>query len=369
MGIEKADDVVENEILNPADDARNDVAKAIQQLKGDAPAEVVEDAHPEALEVASEPEAAAADDGRARGPDGKFISKEIAPAKAAPAQEITPPVDNTAKASTEQPSTAAIGAPPVSWAAEAKTAWNSIPPAIQAAVLKRETEVSNGFKQKSDEVHRYEQALAPIAQEAQKRGLSPDDAIRRLIDGNTFLESRPAEAIVWLAQKNGIDLAQLASNPPASQPQVRTDPVVPQLQQTISSLESRLNGFLQTQTMSVIEKFASDHPHYEAVESDLPVFIQQVQQAEPGLAPNDVLQKAYERAIWVNPDVRSKLISEQQTEAQKTQLAAVQTKATQAKKAAVSIRGASNGSMPPAKMSTGGDVYDDVRNAIHQLRQ
>lgn len=357
------------EHINPIDDARNDVAEAIKSLKAKAAPEVaaepaVVDDHPAPIEDKgdhpSDPK---------RYADGTFkpVKQEAAPEVAAAPDPKSPPVDNTAKPSTEQPSTA-VGAAPASWAAEAKASWASLPPAIQNAVIKRETEVSNGFRQKSEEVRRYEQVIAPVAQEAARLGMQPDQAINALMAAHHALQQDPSSAIARLAQQYGVDLATLAINPPAPQAQ-RFDPMVSQLTQHVSQLESQLNGFLQNQTMSVVEQFASSHPHYAAVEEQIAELIPLIQKSNQGLSPSDVLQQAYDRAIWLNPDVRAKLIQEQTSPVQ--QATAIQAKAKQAAKAAVSVKGSSNGAsapkMPPP--TSGGDVYDDVRAAIHSLRE
>lgn len=377
MDPEKIDDVVAEapasvEPVSQAEDVRNDVAAALTSLKAKAaeaaPAEVEApaDDHPEPLDKGDHPS------DPKRYADGTFkpVKQEAAPEKAAAPDPKLPPVDNTAKPSTEQPSTA-VGAAPVSWAAEAKASWASLPPAIQNAVLKREAEVSNGFRQKSDEVRRYEQVIAPVAQEAARLGMQPDQAINALMSAHHMLQQDAPAAIARLAQQYGVDLATLASNPPAIQAQPRHDPMVSQLTQHVSKLESQLSGFLQNQTLGVVEKFASEHPHYAAVEEDIARLIPIVQQSNPGLPAHDVLTKAYEQAIWVNPDVRARLIAEQAAQTQQKQAETLQVKAKQAAKAAVSIRGASNGAnapkMPPP--NSGGDVYDDVRAAIHALRQ
>ena len=339
------------EAVDHQDDVQNDVRAAFASLKADEPAE------------APEPDSAVKT--LVRGADGKFIPKETAP-EAAPDPKL-PTTESPTKPS-EQPSQAAIAAP-VSWSADAKQAWASIPPAVQQAVLKREQEASNGIRQYSEKTARYEQALAPIAEEATKRGMSPDDAIKRLIDGNTFLEQQPAQAIMWLAQKNGIDLAELASNPPAIQQQARPDPAYAQVSQTVSTLEQRLQQIEFGNNLTVAQQFAASKPHYADVEDQLPDFIREVQKLEPGLTGLPLLEKAYERAIWLNPDVRAKVNAAERAEADKARVATVQAKATQASKAAVSVKGSSANAAPPKRQAaSSGDAYDDVRQAIHQLR-
>lgn len=348
------------EPVSHRDDINNDVAAAISSLKGEP------EAQSEAVPGDTEPKQ---DDTRQRGPDGKFIPKDAAPATAAAPDPKSPPTGDTAKASTEQPSTAAV-APPVSWAADAKAGWASLPPAIQTAVLKREAEVSAGFRQKSEDVRRYEQAIAPIAQESQKRGLTAEQGIQRLMDGQRFLETQPAQAILWLAQQNGIDLAELASNPPAAPQQVRHDPILSQVTQTVQSLQSRLDEITMGQNTSLVESFAAANPHYADVEDTLPDLIKEVRATQPHLSPSETLQAAYDRAVWLNPDVRAKVIAEQTAAARQSAVTPLVDKSRQAQRAAVSVKGSSAASTPPARRTTdpNGTAYDDVREAIAQLK-
>ena len=340
------------EAVDHQDDVQNDVRAAFASLKGD--------------EAPAGPEPDSAVKTLVRGADGKFIPKEAAPEVAAPDPKL-PTAESPTKPS-EQPSQAQVAAP-VSWSADAKQMWASIPPAVQQAVLKREMEASNGIRQYSGKVAQYEQALAPIAEEATKRGMSEGDAIKRLIDGNTFLEQQPHQAILWLAQKNGIDLAELASNPPAIQQQARPDPAYAQVSQTVSTLEQRLQQIEFGNNLTVAQQFAASKPHYADVEDQLPDFIREVQKLEPGLTGLPLLEKAYERAIWLNPDVRAKVNAAERAEADKARVATVQAKATQASKAAVSVKGSSANAAPPKRQAaSSGDAYDDVRQAIHQLR-
>lgn len=373
----------EPEITNNRDEINNDVRAALMQLKGETvekaetPDEIGEPPETEKPEKAAKP----------RDEEGKFAKaakpdKESTAAPEPAAVETKSPPAETAKASTE-PSTAAV-APPVSWAADAKAGWSAVPPAIQNAVLKREAEVSAGFRQKSEESRQYEAVLSPIAEAAKRNGIQVDEGVKRLVAANDFLERDAPSAIMWLAKSYGVDLTALVSNPPAPQPQRFVDPMVPQLNQKLSSLEGQLNGFLQKQTLGVVESFAQspEHPHYSAVENQLLKIIPLVQQENPGFSQAEVLQEAYEQAIWLNRDVRSAMLAEQTAAAEKansdkladterTRIAAVTAKAGKSAKAAVSIKGSSTGAAatPKAVVNGSGDVYDDVRSAMRQLRE
>jgi hypothetical protein len=359
---------VVTEHVNPRDAVNDDVRAAIAGLRGDEPPEVA--ATPE---VADEAAPAVVKGDHPTDPnrysDGTFKSAktEAAPAVAAPVEKL-PATEEQAKASAA-PSTAP--APPVSWAAEAKQAWASLPPAIQTAVLKREQEASAGFAQYSEKTKAYERALAPVAQEAQRFGLNVEDGIKRLLDGQRFLETQPAQAILWLAQKHGLDLAEIASNPPAPQAPVRSEATVPpQFVQEISSLKEQLNGFLVDQNMSAVQQFAEKNAHYADVEDQLPAIMREIQAADPLAKGVPLLQAAYDRAIWLNETVREKMLADRLAQTQQTAMAKTVQKHNQATRAAVSIKGSSADTRPPAKpqMNGSGHPADDVRAAIAQLR-
>lgn len=365
--------------ISQKDDVHNDVAAAIAQLKakaqpeqaaeGDAPAG---DDHPEPIAKQDHPN----DPNRYADGTFKKTKAEAAappekveqPKQQAATQEI-PSTDDQTKPS-EAPSTAQFAAP-VSWTAAEKAEFAKASPVVQAAVARREAEMNRGGQQWSEEKRRYEAVLAPVAQAFKVRNLSVEDGLNRLLSAQDYLDRDPAGAIAWLAQSYGVDLANLASNPPAPQPQPQLDPVVSHLTQHVSTLEQQLQSFLQSQTLGVVEKVAQSKPHWAAVENDLLRIIPLVRDANPGASHEEILEAAYEQAVWTNPQVRAQMLAEQKAAEEKAKADAVKAKAQQAAKAAVSVKGSSNGASAPRVPTTpsGGDIYDDVRAAIHQLRQ
>lgn len=359
------------EIVSQRDAVNDSVRDAIASLKGDAPELPLEQAPETPVTVAAEAPPAKADHPTdpKRYADGSFkpSKTEAAPAKAAP--EKLPATEQPIKAS--EPASKPL-APPVSWAADAKATWATLPPAVQQAVLKREREASDGISQYSEKTKAYERALAPVAQEAQRFGLNVEDGIKRLLDGQRFLETQPAQAILWLAQRHGLDLAELAANPPAPQP-ARSEPSIPpQFVQQLSSVEERLNSFFMDQNMSALDQFAADpkNAHYADVEDQLPGIMRELVAANPAMKGVPLLQAAYDRAIWLNPDVRENLVAERAAQTQQTATQKVADKSAKAARAAVSIRGSSADTRPPPKsqQNGAGHVTDDVRAAIEQLR-
>lgn len=339
------------------DSVADDVRASIASLKGEG--------EPPIAEATVETKK----DDRPRAPDGKFLPADAAkspaaPVAAAPTQEL-PSADDQTKASVA-PSTAS--APPAGWTADAKAQWASLPPAVQAAALKREEDIAAGGRQWSEEKRRYEATLAPLAQEASQRGMDLSTGIQKLIDGNRFLETQPEQAILWLAQRHNIDLSNLASNPPAPQQAQQVDPRLAQLSQTVTELQDRLRRDDESRNLSLVEKFFADNPLAKENDEALARHVAEVKAANPHLPPSDILQQAFDRVVWLNPDIRAKRL-EQETAAKQAEAAKhVQAKAAQASKAAVSVKGSSAALRPPAKNDGGDTVYDAVRASIQQLR-
>lgn len=315
------------------DKARSAVADAIKQLKGDEPKS-----------------------DRQRDETGKFVPVS-APKVEAPKE--SPTTENVTKASVEPPK--APDAPPVSWTADAKTDWTNASPALKAAVLKREQEVSQGFAQYSEKTRQYEQVLSPLVQETQKLGIDPGEGLQQLLTAHHALNSDPQSAIMELARQYKVDLAELVSNPPA---QRRNDPAFSQVTHEVNSLKNQLDAIKQERVSGFVEEFASKNPHFNDVADDIQRFIPEIRYSNPGASEKQILQEAYDRATWLNPNVREKLIAEKTPS-----IAPVQQKAVQAQKAAVSIRGSSAGGVEIAQGEKRyKTTHDAARAAIQSLR-
>lgn len=294
---------------------------------------------------------------RARGPDGKFIPKteQKAAPLAAAASEL-PSKDATAKVSTEPASTPA-DAPPAGWTAEGKVEWTKLSPAVKAAVIKRETEISNGGRQWSDEKRRYEAVLSPVVQSASRRGLSTEEGIQRLMNAQDHLDRDPRGAIAWLAKSYGVDLATLAGNVSASDASRETPPTLPNIEALVrqavnpilAPIQERWQAEQQRQQESVVSfvtNFATSpgHEHFDAVESELKALIPHIQAANPGMTHDKVLQEAYDRAVYANPSTRKAVMDAQAVAAEEKRRAEAQSHAKNARLAASSVTGSRSGS-------------------------
>jgi hypothetical protein len=327
------------------DDVVADVRDALAQSRGEAPP-----APDATTETAAETAA------RVRDEQGRFAKAEADKATAAPI-----PDQDTTKASETAPSTAQ-NAPPVSWSAEAKAEWAKLPPAIQTAVLKRETEASDGFRQKSEEIKRYESVIQPAAQRAQQLGVGPDQFITNMIATEQALNRDPAGSIRWLAQQYGVDLSTLSQAPDPQQPATAPQQVLAPVYDEIQQVRSQVDQISRIHAEASIQDFARnpEHKFFPEVKTEMGRLLQ------TGVA--NTMDDAYRIAVAANPDIQAKVIESAVAEREEKRKADIAAKAKSAGAAAVSIRapGYGNGAAPPR--GSNGSAFDDVRAAIEQSR-
>lgn len=326
------------------DDVRADVLAAFE--KHSAPAE------PEAPEAAA-PEGDAAEQKQIRVREHVRKLKSSAPKEQIEQtppeekpQEVKEPGKDKPAEQTAQTSTS--GDAPAGWPADAKAEWSKLPPAIQAAVIKRESEISNGGRQWSEEKRRYEEALTPVRAVAQRYGISEHEGLKRLVAANDYLERDPVNALRWLAQSRGIDLSQLAAAPSATP---RVDPVVQQLYQELNQVKQTLSSREESEIKSEISGFSKDKPHFEDVRSYMGRLL------ETGAAES--LQDAYDQACWAVPTVREKLLAERESTVRAERERVDRERVEKARRGAVSVTGA-----PVRAPATRPPEMDSIRDTV-----
>lgn len=318
------------------DDVRADVIAAFRQHS-------VQPETPEPAAATSEEPATSAE--RARDERGQFTKAEAASADPV----VVVPDADPAPVTLEQPSTA--DEPPKSWSADVKAEWSKLPPAVQQAVLKRETEINEGGRRWSEEKRQYDEVLTPVRGLAQQHGVDERETINRLLSANEWLERDPKGALAAFAQAYGVDLST-PTNSNAPQPQA--DPRIAQLHQEVSGLRSSLQQREIAEATSAIQSFASSagHEHFETVKARMG------QLMEAGQATD--LNDAYDKAIWLDPSLRPQLIAAQTASDQAARRAAEKAAADKARAGALSLSGSPAGG--PAPMAP--VEYETVRDAV-----
>lgn len=203
-------------------------------------------------------------------------------------------------------------AAPAHWSAERKELFSQVSPEVQKSWLDRESEYERGIQQKAQEAAQYRQAIEPVKQYLELRGLDETAWIRQMAAYTTALESDPLSVIKQVAQQYGVDLGQLNQGQETDE---FVDPQVKELRDQIQTLERRIaesqqtaqqqQATAQTQAIQAFrdEKDASGnptHPHFDAVIEDIMVLAHGYRAANKAPPP---LKDLYERAVRMRPDL------------------------------------------------------------------
>jgi hypothetical protein len=369
-------------------DETYDAARAAYDELKNGPAEEVA----ETVEAAPEPETKA---DRERDELGRFAPKEekAEPVEAAPEVKAAPeatkieqpvqpvaPVEQAVQATTP-------AAPPPGWSVKSKSEWDKLPDSIRADIVKREQEVSDGFKQYSGM-----KELMPYVEMAQRSGTSlkaaldnytglenllRQDPVRGLSQIATNMGVHPVEAAQRILQAYGQTAQTVQAEPSGAQ---TFDPTA--LQQYLNPLSQELNTLKQQLTQqqqaeqarqqtainSVLERFKSDpaHRYFENVEPLMSQLISSglVQRTGDHMAD---LKSAYEAACYQNPEVRELLINDKIAKDEAGRKEREKVAAEKARQASRSITGSPSAAVRETDTGKRGSSHDDARAAYQEI--
>jgi hypothetical protein len=301
--------------------------------------------------------------------DGRTATGQFAPKAPDPATE-QPAAQPGTEQQGQQP--AAVQAP------------QGIDPAIFAA-LPAETQATLArtmatVEEQATRYRGYEQletVIGPRREAWAMQGMSEGQAVNQLLALSDFAGRDPAQFVQWFAGQHGIDLAAMSAGDGGDGDEY-IDPAVQELRQQVAHLSGTLNsmtqGQQQAQHQSLVDftaQFASEvgtdnqplRPHFAELGGGIVPYIQQVKQENPSASHKEVLEQAYERACWANPQVRAKMLAAQEA----SRLAEQRMIAARAQHAGSSVTGQAPtaASMQPKDMGSG-SVRDTLRAAIAQ---
>lgn len=248
---------------------------------------------------------------------------------------------------------------PEGWAKEAKAEWERLPPAVQTAVAKREADMAKGVEDLKGKYTDLDKVLQPRMDIIRKHGHTPAQAVNQMFAWFEALTGNPAVAFPALAQSFKFDLKSIPGliaqqeqpKPGAEAAKPADGEVPPAVQKYIDELKQEIGGLKQgftqqfgqltntfaqqsqAKTEEILTNWAKDKPHYEDVRRMMAHLI--ASQAVPPL-PNGAadLDKAYDMAVYAVPEVRVKVLEEQQkAAAEKRKAAQVAEKAAQQEQA------------------------------------
>ena len=200
----------------------------------------------------------------------------------------------------------------------------------------RESEYKKGvstYKAEADRAKGYENAIAPYAQDLQRRGIQPTQYIENLVRAEQILSNASYDQKVQVFQKLASDYGiQLNGNGQVTQLDPYTQQLMNQLNQVnqeVSSIKGRFAQEENQRLMGEIERVRSNveqFPHFDVVREEM------AQLLELGKAQD--LETAYKKAVRMNDDVweleQERLLNTAKQQASKAQQVA------KAKAAAVS---------------------------------
>jgi hypothetical protein len=299
----------------------------------------------------------------------KADKPEAAPAKAAPDKPEIPSTD-AAKVS-EEPASKPTVAPPAGWTAAEKAEWSKLSPAVQAAVSRREAQIDSGARQWSEQKQRYEAVLSPVTRAASRYGLSTEQGLNALLAAQAHLERDPADAIRTLARNHGVDLATLAGQPADGSERTTPQPDIAALvrqavQPIVAPIHERFaaeDRHREQSTVSLVSDFAAapGHEHFEAVHEHVLSLIPTIKAQNPAWTHNQVLDAAYDQAVWANPTTRQAMTEAKQHEAEQARVAEAKRRASSARTAAASLTGSPTGT---GGVSPKGTIREELEAAF-----
>lgn len=272
--------------------------------------------------------------------NGRFVAKNP-PEADAPAEQN---VDQTAETQVEQVAPA-IDAP-ISWSAEQKAKWASVPPDLQTYISQRDKESHDAFTRAGQQIKAFEPISKVIEQYGEtfrRNGLQPHDGIARMMAVHEMLENNAPAAIKEIAKAYGVDLSGQAEQNATPEGEK-----IAALEARLAKAESHLTA-QQRQALSVeqnalareIADFAKDKPHFEAVRNVMAGLM------NSGAA--ETLADAYDKATYADPTIRQSILADQQKANEAKRKEEESKRVAAAKKAAgVNVK-SSPGASPGAK--------------------
>ncbi len=319
---------------------------------------------------------------KARDESGKFVKADKVDDAAGKKQAIQEPATEV----TEQADTNAIQRditrPPSTWKPVVRAEWDKLTPSVKAEIHRREADFQNGQAQLLPDARlgsAISKAAAPYQMLIESNYGSPDRAMSAFLQTAAALQmgspQQKLQTIVGLSQQFGVDLSPLLQQgqPQQQQPQQQfADPRVDQMiaqqrhqeQQRQQQELQQLSGIADSWVAEKDQMGNPLRPYVGDVINEMTTLIPQIKQSNPHYSHSQVLEQAYDRAVWANPDTRAALQGQQQSELQAKQAAENQNRVASAKRAA-SVNVPRRASTPsPAKP---GSMQETLESTAREL--
>jgi hypothetical protein len=257
--------------------------------------------------------------------------------------------------------------PPKSWAKEKWEAWDKLDGPLADYIQQREDEYYRGvsqYKAQAQQVQPLIDAVVPHAQMLQQMGLTPQDAVARLLSAQQRLVSgdpvSKRNTLLGIAHEFGIDLTPQQGEPqfdPRDHQLQQLRAQQEQMQRQMQMRDQQAYAAAQEQDVRLdIERFAAapGHEHFESVREDMGRLLQ------AGIA-ND-LEDAYNQAVRRSDSWLEAEVARRQKAADEARQENAQQESNRARAAAVSPRSAT-------PTGQGADTVSPPKNARDAVMQ
>lgn len=299
---------------------------------------------------------------RVRGPDGKF-QKADGTAEAQSPEKTAAQTPDQQQPATQQPQKKDEPKidPPSGWNGAGKIEFGRLPKPVKEQIVadyKRQTEFHAAWQP-------FEQVMAPRWQALAQQYGHPAHAVSALFQLSDYANRDFKGFVQYLANQRGIDINTLFTRPAQTAQQggegqaaaqsepAYVDPYVKSLETQLAAfktefgeLKQRIQSDDQAQLANIqrsantevqaMAQNADEFPYLNDVRSDMAVLVQ------TGKA--NTLKEAYDKAVWLNPAVRDRMLIDRDQKRIAEQTRSVEDK----RSAAVSINGAPGSAVPSA---------------------
>lgn len=270
----------------------------------------------EAKPVDTKPEvkAEAKPDPKPRDETGKFASKQIEDAKkqAAPAADL----QQRAQAQQTEPiKQTNYAEAPKGYSDAAKAEWDNTPEAVRGDAHRRQGELEKGINQYREIV----EPLKPYLQRAQQSGTTIDKALEQYVGIEDLLRRDLFAGLERIIANTGVknqdgrpatlrDIAGAIVGQPTDQALAQNDQAMQQmraenhaLKQENDALKQENQARFESENLTRVTSFAEKHPRFEELSNEIALEVKMIQQFQPEIDHDQLLEMAYRRADRLNP--------------------------------------------------------------------
>lgn len=267
--------------------------------------------------------------------------------------------------------------PPLSWKAEEREMFKSLPSPLQQTLARRESERERAFSTKMRELSEYgrkydglEDVFTPEERnELLRNGVGVGELLGQFVGMQRWLMQNPKQAIRHIAASHKLSPQDLLDDDIVDQ----VDPRVQKLESQLGALVQYVQGNQMQQHQSHVgnvrssivafasmtdEKGQPLRPYFEAVYQDMLPIVDRLSRADPDAPLEKILSEAYDRAIYANPETRATVLAAEHAKRMKEE----KKKAERARFAGSSVRG-----NPTAATMTSSYNSNDIVGMINEI--